>query len=80
VPKASFKPRGSCSPTLEKQCEKAKRSLTALERELAKIEAEVNAEKKRAEEVRKRLDEIVDAPGCDCWSSGVTRKLASVSP
>lgn len=44
---------------LEKQHEQAKRALTVLERELAKIEAELNAEKKRAEEVRKALGEIV---------------------
>ncbi len=44
---------------LEKQHEQAQRSLTALERDLVKIETEVNAEKKRAEEVRKALAEVV---------------------
>lgn len=45
--------------TLEKQHEQAQRALTVLERDLAKIEAELSAEKKRAEEVRKALGEIV---------------------
>lgn len=44
---------------LEKQHEQAQRALTVLERDLAKLEAELNAEKKRAEEVRKALGEIV---------------------
>jgi exonuclease SbcC len=47
--------------TLEKQHEQAQRALTLLERDLAKTEAEVSAEKKRAEEVRKALGEI-DVP------------------
>lgn len=44
--------------TLEKQHEQAQRALTVLERDLAKLEAELNAEKKRAAEVRKALGEI----------------------
>jgi hypothetical protein len=36
-----------------------------LERELAKVEAEVGAEKKRVAEMRKALGEIV-VPGCEC--------------
>jgi exonuclease SbcC len=47
--------------SLEKQHEQAQRELTVLERDLAKLEAESNAEKKRAEEMRKRLVEL-DAP------------------
>ena len=46
---------------LEKQHEQAQRALTVLERDLAKMEAELSAEKKRAEEVRKALGEI-DVP------------------
>lgn len=44
--------------TIEKQQEQAQRALTVLERDLAKTEAELSAEKKRAEEVRKTLGEI----------------------
>ncbi|MFO1438021.1 MAG: SbcC/MukB-like Walker B domain-containing protein [Verrucomicrobiaceae bacterium] len=65
---------------LEKQHEQAQRSLTALERELVKIETEVNAEKKRAEEVRKRLDEL-DAPAdglLEQWSDEEARKRQPV--
>lgn len=43
---------------LEKQHEQAQRAMTVLERELAKMDAELGAEKKRAEEVRKALGEI----------------------
>lgn len=43
---------------LEKQHEQAQRALTVLERDLAKLEAELNAEEKRAAEVRKALGEI----------------------
>lgn len=43
---------------LEKQHEQAQRALTLLERELVKMETELGAEKKRAEEVRKGLAEI----------------------
>ncbi|MBX7211742.1 MAG: AAA family ATPase [Verrucomicrobiaceae bacterium] len=46
---------------LEKQHEQAQRALTVLERDLAKLEAELSAEKKRAAEVRKALEEI-DVP------------------
>lgn len=65
---------------LEKQHEQAQRSLTALERELVKIETEVKAEKKRAEEVRKRLDEL-DAPAdgvLEQWSDDEARKRQPV--
>lgn len=43
---------------LEKQHEQAQRALSGLERELAKIDAELSVEKKRAEEWRKALGEI----------------------
>ena len=43
---------------LEKQHDQAQRALTLLERDLAKTDAEVSAEKKRTEEVRKALGEI----------------------
>jgi exonuclease SbcC len=43
---------------LEKQHEQAQRTLTVLERDLAKMEAELSAEKKRAAEVRKALGEM----------------------
>ncbi len=65
---------------LEKQHEQAQRSLTTLERDLVKIETEVNAEKKRAEEVRKRLDEL-DAPAdgvLEQWSDDEARKRQPV--
>jgi exonuclease SbcC len=65
---------------LEKQHEQAQRSLTALERDLVKIETEVNAEKKRAEEVRKRLAEL-DAPAdgvLEQWSDDEARKRQPV--
>lgn len=45
--------------TLEKQCEQANRELTALERDLAKLEAEAAAEQKRIAEMRKAVGEIV---------------------
>lgn len=44
---------------LEKQHDQTQRSLAILERDLVKIETEVNAEKKRMEEVRKALTEII---------------------
>jgi exonuclease SbcC len=44
---------------LEKQHDQARRSLTTLERDLVKIETEVNAEKKRMEETRRALAEIM---------------------
>lgn len=47
--------------SLEKQHEQAQRTLTLLERDLAKMEAELSSEKRRAEEVRKALGEI-DVP------------------
>lgn len=45
--------------SLEKQHEQAQRALTQLEHELVKIEAELNAEKKRAEETKKALADFV---------------------
>lgn len=66
--------------TLEKQHEQAQRSLTALERDLVKVETEVNAEKKRAEEVRKRLTDL-DAPADEAlgqWSDEEARKRQPV--
>ena len=65
---------------LEKQHEQALRALTALERDLVKIEAEVNAEKKRAEEMRKRLAEL-DAPAdgvLEQWNDDEARKRQPV--
>lgn len=44
---------------LEKQHQQAQRALTALERDLAKMDAELSEEKKRTEEVQKALSEIV---------------------
>jgi exonuclease SbcC len=44
---------------LEKQNDQARKSLTALERDLVKIETEVNSEKKRLEETRRALAEII---------------------
>lgn len=45
--------------SLEKQHEQAQRALALLERELVKIETELNAEKKRAEETKKALADFV---------------------
>jgi len=45
--------------SLEKQHEQAQRALMQLEHELVKIEAELNAEKKRAEETKKALADVV---------------------
>ena len=61
---------------LEKQHEQAQRALTGLERELAKLEAELSAEKKRAEEMRKRISELA-APTdgvLEQWSVEAARK------
>lgn len=44
---------------LQKQHEQTQRSLAILERDLVKIETEVNAEKKRLEETRRALAEII---------------------
>ena len=66
--------------TLEMQHEQALRSLTALERDLVKIETEVKAEKKRAEEVRKALAEL-DAPAdgvLEQWNDDEARKRQPV--
>lgn len=45
--------------SMEKQHEQAQRALTQLEHERVKIEAELNAEKKRAEETKKALADFV---------------------
>ncbi|MBL9117732.1 MAG: AAA family ATPase [Verrucomicrobiaceae bacterium] len=70
--------------TLEKQHDQAQRTLTALERDLVKIEAELNAEKTRADELRKRLAEV--QPPADemlqQWSEDEVKKrvLSSTTP
>jgi exonuclease SbcC len=63
---------------LEKQHEQAQRSLTAFERDLVKIETEVNAEKKRAEEVRKTLAEVVvpDVPALEAAEAQARRSTS----
>lgn len=61
---------------LEKRHEQAGRALAARERDLAKIEAEGNAEKKRAEETQRRLGEL-DAPADEAlaqWSAEEAKK------
>lgn len=63
---------------LEKQHEQAQRSLTAFERDLVKIETEVNAEKKRAEEVRKALAEVV-VPDVPALEAEEARGVAAVA-
>ena len=65
---------------LEKQHEQAQRSLTALERDLVKIETEVNAEKKRTEEVRKALAEIVvpDVPALEAEERRAASGVATI--
>ena len=70
--------------TLEKQHDQAQRTLTALERDLVKIEAELNAEKTRADELRKRLAEV-QAPADEMlqqWSEDEVKKrvLTSTTP
>lgn len=63
---------------LEKQHEQAHRTLTALERDLVKIETEVNAEKKREEEVRKALAEVVvpDLPALEAEEAQARRNTS----
>ena len=63
---------------LEKQHEQAQRSLTALERDLVKIDTEVNAEKKREEEVRKALAEVVvpDLPALEAEEAQARRNTS----
>lgn len=65
---------------LEKQHEQAQRSLTALERDLVKIETEVKAEKKRAEEVRKTLAEVVvpDVPALEAEERKAASGVATI--
>jgi exonuclease SbcC len=68
--------------SLEKQHEQTQRALTQLERDLAKLEAEVGAEKKRAEEVRKRIGEI-DAPTdgvLEQWSDEEVKRRVTLAP
>ena len=62
---------------LEKQHEQAQRTMTLLERELAKTDAEVSAEKKRAEEVRKALVEI-DVPDVSALEADEVRARSSI--
>jgi exonuclease SbcC len=65
---------------LEKQHEQAQRSLTALERDLVKIETEVNAEKNRTEEVRKALEEMVvpDVPALEAEERRAASGVATI--
>jgi exonuclease SbcC len=65
---------------LEKQCEQANRALVTLERDLVKTEAEAGAERKRAEEVLKRVVEL-EAPAdgvLEQWSDEETKKRSAV--
>jgi exonuclease SbcC len=62
---------------LEKQHDQAQRALTLLERELAKTDAEVKAEKKRAEEVRKALGEI-EVPDVSALEAEEERTRSSI--
>jgi exonuclease SbcC len=64
--------------SLEKQHEQAQRELTVLERDLAKLEAELNAEKKRVEEMRKTLGEI-DVPDLSALEAEEARTRRSTS-
>ena len=64
--------------SLEKQHEQAQRELTVRERDLAKLEAEQGAEKKRAEEVRKTLAEI-DVPDLSALEAEEARTRRSTS-
>lgn len=63
--------------SLEKQHEQAQRELTVLERDLAKLEAELNAEKKRVEEMRKTLSEI-DVPDLSALEAEEQRTRRSI--
>ena len=62
---------------LEKQHEQAQRTMTLLERELAKTDAEVSAEKKRTEEVRKALVEI-EVPDVSALEAEEVRARSSI--
>jgi DNA repair protein SbcC/Rad50 len=62
---------------LEKQHEQAQRAMTLLERELAKTDAEVSAEKKRTEEVRKALVEI-EVPDVSALEAEEVRARSSI--
>lgn len=65
---------------LEKQHEQVLRPLTALERDLVKIETEVKAEKKRAEEVQKALAEVVvpDVPALEAEERKAASGVATI--
>lgn len=66
---------------LEKQWKKASNDLGTLERELVKNEAEATAEKKRAEEMRKRVMELT-APtdeALEQWAAEETVKRAALA-
>ena len=62
---------------LEKQHDQAQRAMTLLERELAKTDAEVSAEKKRTEEVRKALVEI-EVPDVSALEAEEVRARSSI--
>jgi exonuclease SbcC len=64
---------------LEKQHEQAQRALTVLERELAKLEAELSAEKKRAAEVRKALGEM-EVPDVSALESCLVAAQQGLAP
>ncbi|MBE7496780.1 MAG: AAA family ATPase [Verrucomicrobiaceae bacterium] len=64
---------------LEKQHEQAQRALTVLERELAKMEAELSAEKKRMEEVRKALGEM-EVPDVEALESCLVAAQQGLAP
>jgi len=64
---------------LEKQHEQAQRALTVLERELAKLEAELSAEKKRAAEVRKAMGEI-EVPDVSALESCLVAAQQGLAP
>ncbi|MBL9183470.1 MAG: hypothetical protein JNN17_15125 [Verrucomicrobiaceae bacterium] len=63
---------------LEKQHEQAQRALTVLERDLAKLEAELSAEKKRVAEVRKALGEM-EVPDVSALEAEEARTRRSTS-
>lgn len=64
---------------LEKQHEQAQRALTVLERELAKLEAELSAENKRAAEVRKAMGEM-EVPDVSALESCLVAAQQGLAP
>ncbi|WP_461782704.1 AAA family ATPase [Prosthecobacter sp.] len=64
---------------LEKQHEQAQRALSGLERDLAKIDAELSVEKKRAEEWRKALGEI-EVPDVGALESCLVAAQQALAP